>query len=214
MSLIDDQSAEIDAQLFLARQKSRYGKRYSLAYELALEIKTLREFLSGRRHSAADRLFLLWAKIDNVWSDILERRATDLEPKQAYEIYIALRTAWELLTAAVSMNKNLRKIADALDAAPADDPRQANILKAYADCIEGRYPPTVAEKTDRFVKCYLPTLAQLRDAFVKRFGKECWPRDFAVRKTLKVLGLELSKAKLGRPRGSGSKIGNPRRLEQ
>ncbi len=213
MSLIDDQSAEIDSQLDGAWQKCRYGKKYSPAYEVALRIKTIRTMLSGESHSAGDRLSLLWDKIETVWSDIFER-TPDLDSKEAYDIYFSLLTAWILLVGAVSTSKRLREIADALDAKPMNDPRQVNIFKAYADCVEGRYPPTVAAKGNCFVRCNLPTLAQLRDAFVKRFGQECWPRDFAVRKTLRVLGLELSKAQRGRPRGSRSKIGNPRRLEQ
>jgi hypothetical protein len=213
MSLVDDQTAEIDAQLLRALEKCRYGRRYSPAYELALEIKTLRQFLSDRNHSAADRLTLLWNKVETMWLDVFEQKP-GLDVKELYDIRVALRTAWILLIAAITTSKKLREVADALDAAPADDPRQANILKAYADCIEGRYRPTVAEKTDRFVKCYLPTLAQLREAFVERFGEKSWPRDFSVRKTLRLLGLELTKAKRGRPVGSGSKIGNPRRLER
>jgi hypothetical protein len=212
MSLIDDQSAEIDAQLFLARQKSRYGKRYSPAYEVALRIKTIREVLSGKSHSPGDQLVQLLDKIKTMLSNMFDRGEVD--PEDMVHIRFSLFTAWILLMAAVSTSKKLRKVADALDAKPGDDPRQANILKAYTDCVNGRYPPTIIERGKCFVKCRLPTLAQLRDAFVKRFGQECWPTDFAVRKTLNVLGLELSKAQRGRPRGSGSKIGNPRRLEQ
>jgi hypothetical protein len=213
MSLIDDQSAEIDAQLEIAWQKCRYGRKYSPAYEVALRIKTIRMALSGKSHSPGDQLVQLLDKIKTMLSNMFDRGEVD-PPEDMFHIRFSLFTAWILLMAAVSTSKKLRKVADALDAEPAIDPRQVNIFKAYADCIEGRYPPTVAEKGDCFVKCYLPTLAQLRDAFVKRFGEECWPGDFSVRKTLNLLGLELTKAKRGRPRGSRSKIGNPTRLEQ
>jgi hypothetical protein len=101
-------------------------------------------------------------------------------------------------------------VADALDAEEEEDPRRANILKAYEDCIGGRYPPTIAEKGKSFVSCYVPTLAQLRDAFIKRFGKHCWTSDFSVRKTLKILDLPLSPAKQGRPVGSRALIRNQR----
>jgi hypothetical protein len=208
MSLVDDRSAEIDAQVDRARQKIRYGRRYSLAYEVAEDIKAIREFLARKDHSAVDRLVVLWNKVDATWWGILEGTpgldAAELDVAEWYEIRVALRTAWFLLVGAVSMSKRLRQVADALDAKPGDDPRQANILKAYADCIKGRYLPTIAEKGDGFVKCYLPTLAQLRDAFVNRFGEERWPGDFSVRKTVGLLGLELTKAKRGRPIGSRS----------
>jgi hypothetical protein len=207
MSLVDDRSAEIDAQLLRAWEKCRYGKRYSPAYDLALEIKTLRQFLSERNHSAADRLILLWSKVETTWLEVFEQEA-GLDVKEWYDIRVALRTAWILLTAAITTSKKLREIADALDAEPGDDPRQANIFKAYTDCINGKYPPTIAQRGKCFVKCYLPTLTQLRDAFAKRFGEECWPGNFSVRKTLRVLGLELNKAKRGRPIGSRSIIHN------
>lgn len=209
MSFVDDQSAEIDAQLDRAGQKCRYGRKYSPAYDVALRIKTIREVLSGKSHSPGDQLVLLWEKIETLWSDMFDRGEVD--PKDMVHILFSLRTAWILLVGAVSTSKSLREIADALDAKPGDDPRQANILKAYADCIEGRYPPTIAEKGDCFVRCNLPTLAQLRDAFVKRFAKESWPKDFPVRKTLKVLGLELSKGKRGPKVGSRSLIRNRKR---
>jgi hypothetical protein len=209
MSLIDDQSAEIDAQLEIAQQKCLYGKKYSPAFEVALRIKTIRALLSGKTHSPGDQLVLLLDKIKTVLSKVFDRG--EVAPEEIVHILFSLQTAWILLVGAVSMNKSLREIADALDASPGDDPRQANILKAYADCIDGRYPPTVAEKGDCFVKCYLPTLAQLRNAFMKRFGEECWPGDFSVRKTLNLLGLEVTKDKRGPKVGSRSLIRNRKR---
>jgi len=209
VSLVDDRSAEIDAQLDLSWQKFRYGKKYSPAYEVALRIKTIREVLSGKSHSPGDRLVLLLDKVKTVLSNAFDRGEVD--PEDIVHIRFSLLTAWILLMAAVATSKKLRKVADALDAKPGDDPRQANILNAYADCIEGRYPPTVAEKGDCFVKCNLPTLSQLRDAFVKRFGEKCWPGDFSVRNTLRVLGLELTKAKRGPKVGSRTLIRNRKR---
>ena len=211
MSLVDDRAAEIDAQLSRAWQKCRYGKKYSPAYEVARQIKTLRKFLSSKNHSAVNRLILLWRKLDAAWLGIMGR-TPDLDVKEWCDLHIALSTAWVLLVVTVSSNKKFRKIADALDAQPSgEDPRLANILKAYDDCIDGTYPPTIVEKGDGFVRCHLPTLAQLRDRFEKRFGQKCWPGDFSVRKTLRLLGLELSEAKRGPKVGSRSLIRNRKR---
>lgn len=113
-----------------------------------------------------------------------------------------LQTGWLLLmgaVGAVASTKKLRELADALDAEKCDDPRQANILNAYEKCCAISCPPTLPE---------------LRHAFVKRFGKRSWGSDFAVRKTLKALGLRLRDARRGRPRGARSKIGNPKRREE
>jgi hypothetical protein len=184
VSWIDDQSAEIEAQLDAAWQKCGYGKTYSRAYEVAERIKFIRFLLS-------------------------EKEEKDVDPNlNCVEANYILQTAGILLIAAITTSKKLREIADAIDAEKRLDPRQANILEAYTDCIEGRYPPTIVETSECSVTCYLPTLAQLREAFVKRFGQECWPKDFAVRKTLKVLGLQLSEGKRGRPSGSRSIIHN------
>jgi len=209
MSLPDDQSAEIDAQLDRASQKLLYGRKYSPAYEVALQIKTIRKVLSGKGRSPAGQLVLLWDKIETGWSDMLDRG--EVEPENMVRILFSLRSAWMLLVGAVSTSKSLRKVADALDAKPTDDPPQARILEAYADCVNGRYPPTIVERGKCSVKCYLPTLAQLRDAFVQRFGKKCWRGDFSVRNTLRVLGLELTKDKRGPKVGSRSLIRNRKR---
>jgi hypothetical protein len=210
VSLADDRSAELDELLDAAWQKHRYGKKYSPAYEVARRIKTIRAMLNcGKENTPQSELAKLWEKIDAQWSN----RETDLDPDFMFGEF-SLFTAWVLLNAAVSTSKKLREVANALDAETAEDPRQANILKAYTDCVEGRYPPTIAEVGKSYVKCYVPNLLQLRGAFVKRFGQECWPNDYSVRKTLNVLGLPLSKAKRGRPSGSRSQIGNPKRLSR
>jgi hypothetical protein len=209
MSLANDRSAEIDAQLDRAWQKCRYGKKYSPTYEVALRIKTIRKVLSGNSRSPADQLVLMWDKIETEWSDMFDRG--EIDPENMAHILFSLRSAWMLLVSAVSTSKRLRKIADALDAEPGNDPRQVNIFEAYTDCVNGRYPPTIAERGKCYVKCNLPTLSQLRDAFMKRFGKKCWPGDFSVRNTLRVLGLELTKAKRGPKVGSRSLIRNRKR---
>lgn len=119
-----------------------------------------------------------------------------------------VQTAGILLISAITATKELRKVADALDAEENEAAGQANILRAYEDCVEGRYPPTVAKMGKGFVNCYVPTLAQLRDAFIRRFGQRCLTSDFGIRKTVKSLGLPLSKSRLGRPIGSRSVIRN------
>jgi hypothetical protein len=186
MSLIDDQAAELDAQLDVAWQKCLYGRTYSPAYEMARRIKLIRFILSKKEEGDAS---------PNLnWS---ERRLT-------------IQTAGLLLIGAITSSKKLREVADALDAEKGEDPRQANILKAYEDCIQGRYPPTVVERGDCFVRCSVPTLAQLRDAFIKRFGEKSWPSRFGVEKALRKFGLLLRKSKRGRPVGSRSLIRNPK----
>jgi hypothetical protein len=114
-------------------------------------------------------------------------------------------SAWaakELLATVISSTDKLRQVADALDALDSEerwDRRMANITCAYANC--GSYPPTFPE---------------VRQKFIEMFGEQCWPQpEFSVRKTLKVLGLPLAKARPGRPGGSRSQIiGNPRRVEK
>jgi hypothetical protein len=167
MSYQDDLNAKIEAQLDAAWKKCTYGKRFSPAYELAEQIIYLR---------------------------ILSTRARERNPfVRQWERKWKGRTAHVLLLAAMKSAKKLRQVADALDARDAEkrqDPRQANIIKAYTDCVEKSYPPTLPE---------------LRKVFAARFGEQCWPADFSVRKTLNWLGLPLAKAKLGRPRARSRK---------
>lgn len=113
------------------------------------------------------------------------------------------QTAEILLGAAITESKKLREVAKALDAPEVEDFRQANILRAYEDCIVERYPPTLAE---------------LQAKFEARFGKEAWMwltvgldgegATWPVRKTLKLLGLPLRMSRRGRPIGSRTTIGN------
>jgi len=180
MSLIDDQAAELDAQLDVAWQRVIYGKTYSPAYGVARRIKEIRKILSAKEMENADPNLIWW-----------ERR-------------LLMQAAGMLLMGAVTSSKKLREVADALDAEKKESPSKANILRAYEDCIEGRYSPTVVARGECFLRCSVPTLAQLRDAFIRRFGEQCWPSEFGVRKTLRNLGLPLRKAKKGRPVGSRS----------
>jgi hypothetical protein len=179
MSQPDDLNAKIEAQLDAAWKKCTYGKRFSPAYELAEQIIYLRILSTPARERNLDPFVRQW---ERKWKG---------------------RTAHALLLAAMKSAKKLRQVADALDARDAEkrqDPRQANIIKAYTDCVEKSYPPTLPE---------------LRKVLVARFGEQCWPRsDFSVRKTLKWLDLPLDRARRGRPRSSRSQIGNPRRLAE
>lgn len=187
MSQYDDELAEQEARLDAAWQKCFYGKRYSPAYELAMKIKAIRYILKEKEEGKAD---------------------PELNPgEQRY----LLSTAGWLLLAAITSSQKLVEVAKALEAERSEDPRQINILRAYEDCIEGRYPPTVVEVGKCYTKCEVPTLAQLRDAFIKRFGEQCWSSDFATRKTLRILGLPLSEAQRGRPPGRRSIIRNSKR---
>jgi len=201
---IDDWNDLIEEELDLAREKSAYGRKYSPIYAMSKWIKQTRALLSsytGRTaEEAARELWSVCRKIEfeevNWWGKHPDEKI-DLLLK--CEGDILLQTGWLLLMGAVASTKKLRELADALDAEKCDDPRQANILNAYDECCAIRCPPTLPE---------------LRNAFVQRFGKRSWGSDFAVRKTLKVLGLRLSEARRGRLRGARSEIGNPKRREE
>ncbi len=113
---------------------------------------------------------------------------------------VSASVAKKLLSVAISSTAELRQVADALDALDTEerwDPWMANIIYAYSSC--DWYPPTFPE---------------LRIKFAAMFGQHCWSTEFAVRKTLKFLGLPLAKAKRGRPGGSRSQISDPSRLGQ
>jgi hypothetical protein len=169
MSFTDDRHAEIEAQLDRAWQKCLYGRKYGPAYELALHIKVLRSILKKKEEKDVDSEL-----------NCVERR-------------YMLRTAGILLLAAITTSKKLREVADALDAEKSATGNQANILRAYEDCIQKSYPPTISE---------------LRQAIVKRFGEQCLATDFSIRKTLKVLRLPLGEGQIGRPASSRSIIHN------
>jgi hypothetical protein len=188
MSFHDEQAAELEAKIDSAWQKCLCGRKYSPAFEAARRIEVVRWILAAK-----------------------EEGKTGTSPDlNEFERRYLLQTAGLLLLAAVTRTKKLRQIADALDAKQQEAPGQTNVLRAYEDCVEGRYPPTIAETGKCFVRCYVPTFAQLRDAFIRRFGGQCLPTDWGMRKTLAVLGLPLNKSKRGRPVGSSSVIGNPK----
>jgi len=109
------------------------------------------------------------------------------------------RTAFYLLKAATISSKSLRLIANALDvidADPGENPSQDNIIRAY----EKAYEKCGAKRA--------PTFPELRKTFLAIFGERCWRgshrdpsergSDYAVRKTLKSLGLPLTRASPGR----------------
>jgi hypothetical protein len=151
MSRVDDESAEIEEKLDRAWQKCLYGRQYSPAFEVARRINAIRSILSAKEEGKAD------AELNYV-----ERK------------YL-LQTAGLLLISGITASKKLREIANALDAEQQESAGQANILRAYEDCVEGRYPPTIAEEGECFGRCYLPTIGELRDAFIKRFGEPLVP---------------------------------------
>ena len=172
MSLRDDQNAQIEAKLDRAWLKSQYGRTYSPAFEVAQRIKDIRDLLAEKEKGNSE------AELNS------------------FERQFLTQTAGILLIAALTETEKLHEIARALGTEPRVDARQANILKAYAECIQDRYPPTFVE---------------LKQAFVRRFGEECWPEnypDYPVRKTLNILGLPLRRAKPGPRIGSRIKLGN------
>ena len=176
MSWPKDRTEEKHRRITVARKRSAYGRRYATeagAYELAFMIKSLRTLRT------------------------IPKRSDSLDQYMRNQM---AKTAHYLLTAATISTKSLRLIAKALDAIDAEqreDPRQANIIKAYADC--DNYPPTLPE---------------VREKFVAKLDERNWPTDFSIRKTLKSMELPLAKARRGRPRGSRSQIGNRRHVEQ
>jgi len=116
-------------------------------------------------------------------------------PFQGQERDLRASAAKGLLDIAIRSTTELRRLADALEAIPAEpDARQMNIVTAYTLCDD-----------------YPPTLRELREKFIAMCGQQCWPADFSVRKTLAWLELPWAKGKRGRPGGSRSLIGNPRR---
>jgi hypothetical protein len=140
-------------------------------------------------------------KVFNLAGAIQGLRDSGEDPQTSGMRKLSAWAAKELLATVISSTAKLRQVADALDALDSEerwDRRMANITCAYANC--GSYPPTFPE---------------VRQKFIEMFGEQCWPQpEFSVRKTLKVLGLPLAKAKRGRPQGSRSQIGNRTRFEQ
>jgi hypothetical protein len=157
----------------------------------------------GKRYTAGPEAYDLANGIETLRCIAMHPETYAYRPFNDQDLPLKSWAAKSLLALAITSNTKLRQVADALDFLDAPyseltpDARQLNILRAYADCDNNP-----------------PTLGELRQKFFAIFGQRCWPTDFSVRKTLKRLGLPLAKAKRGRPRGSRSQIGNPRRLEQ
>jgi len=196
MSWQDDYDAEIDEYLDHAEDKVLWGRNYSPAYVLAKRIRAVWMLFSkncGEERHPKEELRKSQCKINEVLVNILRDRKIGFEERE-----FLLAGLW-LLVGAVLDTKKLRAVADALDAMGSEvrtDPRHVKILEVYRQCCDTSFPPTLTE---------------IRAAFVKRHGEPQWRSDRSVRKTIKMLGLPLNKAKPGRPRGSRSKIGNPRR---
>ena len=173
-----DRIKEIQSLISFARKTAAFGRRYATetgAYELADMIKSLQGF------------------------PIIPQKSDPFTLDQHLRTLRA-KTAFYLLKAATISSKSLRSIANALEAIDADrgeNPSQDNIITAY-------------EKAYR--KCggkRAPTFPELRETFLAIFGERCWRgshrdpsergSDYAVRKTLKSLGLPLTRASPGRP---------------
>ncbi len=91
----------------------------------------------------------------------------------------------------------LRLVADALEGTlHQPTPTRLNIVTAYNAAADRT---GILFHRDRgLIKG--PTLAQVKDEFVRLFGLTKLPKDWPIRKTLKVLHLPLIKVKGGRPK--------------
>lgn len=215
MSLRDERTAELWTKLDIAWQKCLYGKTYSPAYEVARRIQEIRALMPSTLQAAVDP-GLDAADFDRMLRSAKNQEAIDpnpvwwnVEPNlNSWQRKLIEETASVLLLGAITASSKLHDVATALETEASESPTQAHILKAYEDCIEGRYPPTRTERGKCFVRCSPPTLAQLQEAFIKRFGQQCWPSRQGVEKMLRTFELPLSKAKRGRPVGSKTKIRN------
>jgi hypothetical protein len=107
MSLVDDRTAEIDAQFDRAWQKHRYGKKYSPAYEVALRIKTIRTILSAKGQDPGDQLILSLDKIKTVLSNMFDRGEVD--PEDMVHILFSLHTAWILLVGVTASRPTIER---------------------------------------------------------------------------------------------------------
>jgi hypothetical protein len=179
----------------------RLSQQDAKIQKLELMADAFRKTIYGRRYATARETYDLASGIEILRTIAVSPAASAYRRFEHQDLHLRAWAAKSLLDFAIGSTRKLRQVADALDAVEAEkrqDPRQFNILNAYSTC--DNYPPTFAE---------------LRKTFVAKFGSRSWTRDYSVRKTLKWLGLPLAKGKRpGRPRGSRSKIGNPRRVEQ
>jgi hypothetical protein len=174
-----------------ARLRIAYGKHFPLR-QLAGHIAVVRQMLLeeyGTVLSAVDALYWSAEKaLDTLyWSMEKEPDGINQERKELMMLARVLGT--RLFQVAIASPKYLGKIAEALWKLDpgAVDPRAEAILTAYEEC--GSFPPAFSE---------------LKRAFIARFGESRWRGDYSVRKTLRSLGLPLSKSKRGRPPGAKS----------
>jgi hypothetical protein len=94
---------------------------------------------------------------------------------------------------------DLRDLADAIEHFSDElrvDARRANIVQSWFAAVA--------------LKESEPTLAEVKECFLSYFHTQMLPTDYSIRKTLKLLGLTLRKAKRGRPPRAGSKKRRPR----
>jgi hypothetical protein len=189
--------------LTVAGEGRRSSQQDTRAQKLEAVLDAHWKSLYGKRYSTAPEAYDVAKRIQMLRCIVVIPGTLTYQPFEHQGMPVRPWVAKSLLNLAITSTTKLRQVADALDFLDAlfseqtPDDRQVNILRAYADCDNNP-----------------PTLPEVREKFVARFGEQCWPVDFSVRKTLKWLGLPLAKAKRGRPRGSRSQIGNPRRLAQ
>jgi len=89
--------------------------------------------------------------------------------------------------------RDLRDVADAIEHFSDEsriDARRANIVQSW-------FAATYLKRSE-------PTLAEVKECFLNYFHPRMLPTDYSMRKTLKLIGLTLRKAKLGRPPRAGS----------
>jgi hypothetical protein len=133
----------------------------------------------------------------------LERALDELQSTEEPSGIVTLAQSYarQLLSVVLVNPRALGLVAEAfskLQDSGAEDPRAMKIIDAYEHC-----------------ESWPPTLGELKRTFIARSGINRWRSShFSVRKTLKSLGLRLAKDKLGRPRGSRSQIGNPKRVRE
>jgi len=189
-----------EAQLVRAYRNLRWGKRNSAASEIAGMVKVIRSFLTIDQRRT-DEMAMKISEDLRLAQTYLEsggsKRLPQMRSHSKFLRQQMFRTAGLLLGSAMSNHNLLHRIADALHASVEPDPRQENLVNTYMRCLLNDSSP--------------PTLNEFRTVFVEQFGERAWTGDFNARKTLRYLGLPLRRSRPGRPKGSTSQIGNPKR---
>jgi hypothetical protein len=189
-----------EAALVRAYRKLRWGKRDPAASEIADMVKVIQSFLT-MDHRRTDEMAMKISEDLRLAQAYLEsggaKRLPQMRSHSKFLRQQMFRTAGALLGSAMSNHNSLHKIADALHADVVPDPRQENLINTYMRCLLNHRS--------------LPTLNEIRTLFVEQFGERAWTGDFNARKTLGYLGLPLRRSRPGRPSGSTSQIGNPKR---